>query len=369
MFQLLLDGVNIHDPASTQALQCEVGHHCDLNFISVTPPWILVLLMPTLWLPFTTAANVWSLTQIALALIAAFLVDHRFRSTGRTGLWAVFTVLTSFGLIHTLYYGQLGGLLLLGAAIVYHTRTTRARPWLEGFGLLLLTIKPHLWVILGMAILFDDLKHGRFAVIGWLGIWLGGCLFIMELLAPGANLAWALHTSQIKPLAGVVPSGEWLNGSAAFALRWWPQAELTEAVRPMALSFVPLLLAVLGVAYWIWWGPPIDWQQDVIVIIALSILVAPFSWPCDLVVLSLLAVDRLLRLRPAYRPWLFLALVGYQILAFRAYWLSEFFDALLFWYGLGYIPLLWITRRPEPNQTHLDVAQAKPSMRRQEAEA
>ena len=76
-FRAVMDGANPYDPEVLRGVQLLVGHDGAVAVLPImmwTPPWILVVLSPILWVGFSTAALLWICCNIAMVGASGLLV-------------------------------------------------------------------------------------------------------------------------------------------------------------------------------------------------------------------------------------------------------------------------------------------------------
>jgi hypothetical protein len=110
----------------------------DTNLI-LNPMWIYLILSPIAWLPTKLSFMVFLFLNILMIRLALYL-----SGTNR------FALLLSFPALWLLWYGQLDGFVMLGVALGFWSLETH-KPVITGFSILLLLVKPHIGIPLGIA--------------------------------------------------------------------------------------------------------------------------------------------------------------------------------------------------------------------------
>ncbi|GJE61602.1 glycosyltransferase family 87 protein [Methylobacterium trifolii] len=135
-------------PAYQGAIRTLFGLSLDPALVFVYPPHALLFLAPFALLPFLPAVCAWTALNLA-ALTGALRACDTGRSLPR-GLLTLLVCLSPPA-VAMIVYGHFGGLIALAAtlAVVEGQR----RPWLAGFCLACLTVKPQLACVLGLILL------------------------------------------------------------------------------------------------------------------------------------------------------------------------------------------------------------------------
>ena len=169
------------------------------------PPWVALSTFYLGFLPVSWAANVWLLLNIAMLVGSALLISSAWKPIQRIFLSvAALIFVPALGLI---VVGQYTAPVLLGAALfVYAAR--RRESALTALGLLLMTFKPHVGLLLLPAglvwLLFQKTTYARRAV--WLtiagGVLLAALGFIADPAWPLAYLHSLVSYSSLPGVAG-----------------------------------------------------------------------------------------------------------------------------------------------------------------------
>jgi hypothetical protein len=251
---------NAYDSHAIFALEKCYGAKYDSPFIMRNPPWVLFLVAPLAWLGLFAAAMLWMGAIIAAALYSIHLLKQGARIPIIVYLFAPLLV--------CLKSGQCTIFLLLGLALFF--RYHRTRPFLAGMALILLALKPHLFLLFWPLLLLDCLRHRR------LGILAGAATSFV--IASGVAL-FLDHNVWSHYLAAAQ--------SEHILLQYLPTVSdtLRLLIAP-AHAWVQFVPALIGVAWAIReYGVGWDWRENGPLLIAVSVLVAPYSWPADQVLM------------------------------------------------------------------------------------
>lgn len=159
---LLWNKQNPYDPSLMLALQRSGGLTREMPIMMWNGPWLPILFHPLLNLPLEFATPLWGVVSLLLLLSASFLLGAVYGS--RTNLWlCTFALaLTFFPIVFSLQSGQLGAVLLFALSLTLYG-LERDKPALSGAGIFLMLLKPHLFSLIFLAILFQLLRKKDFA--------------------------------------------------------------------------------------------------------------------------------------------------------------------------------------------------------------
>ena len=160
-FHLLLEGKDPYASAEMSRLQQEIHFPGPLPVLMWNPPWLLLLLAPILWMDFEGATSAWVALNVVLLAGIPFVVAPKSLlplSRGRFTFLAALTMLF-FPVLDTIKSGQLGVLLAFGVALVLRALSSGA-VFTGGMGFAILSVKPHLAVMMGLALLFRARGEG-----------------------------------------------------------------------------------------------------------------------------------------------------------------------------------------------------------------
>lgn len=254
---------NPYDPAAVMALENGAGGHFPGAFLMRNPPWALFLVLPLGWFSAPVAAVLWSFAVTIAGLVSIRLLRPAGMST--IPLNAFF-----FGpFIACVAAGQSATFLLLGVSLFLYME--RRRPFAAGAALVLPMMKPHLFLLFWPLLLLDCLRRGRWRILA--GVAAGAAA------AFGFALCFDLHVwSHYLAAVRSQHIDEQFLPNISCALR---------ALRPSALwlQAAPTIVGLaLVIGYWVrarhW-----DWMRAGTLVLALSAVTAPYSWPTDQVLL------------------------------------------------------------------------------------
>ncbi len=322
-----LAGGNPYDAAQLKPLQAAALGQPGLANVTMmwNPPWVVALVTPLGWLSSGAA----HLTFLAVQLVALMLsVTWLWKSFDGPAdrLWVAWLLALGFGpSVFIFWWGQIGGLLLLGLAGFLRYR--ESKPFVAGLFAALLAIKPHLLFAVGLVLLLDAIvsKSARRTL-------LGGALAV--LLAAGT--AWLLNPEVYSHYSSAgwesstsinTSPKDWKQPLVAYWLRM--------AVNPnvFAIQFVPLAFAsICVVLHWLKNRSTWNWTSELPKLIFVSVLFTAYgAWMFDLVVLLVPVVAATVSIlrNPGNRPLWFGGLAIMTVFSTVSPWLNRAFTGHL----------------------------------------
>jgi hypothetical protein len=265
--RLLLQHQNPYDAASVFQLEQSAGAPSSHDEVMFNPPCALPFVLPLGLFSARSAIMVWLLAMIALLMISIRIlwIVHGKRADRLHLLIYIFAPVTA-----CISQGQIVPLMLFGLASFLWLY--RDRPLLAGLCVPLLAIKPHLLFPFGLVVLLWALRGKRYSflagtLLGFTALFGIAIFFDHQVLT---HYLPALHAASFVASHGMPNVSTLLH-------RPWPAANI--------LQYVP----ELGATCWaIWWyirrRHHWDWNDDGLLLIAVSVVVAPYSWFFDEIV-------------------------------------------------------------------------------------
>ena len=280
--RLTVDGENPYSGDRLRDAQASVGL-TDLAVIAWNPPWTLTLLMPFGAVPFRAAYGLWVVVHLALVAASAALLWRAFDGPKRFAWVPLLIALTFVPTAFLIGGGQLTAVVLFGLA-GFAAACRAERPLLAGAALALCATKPHLFVPLGVWLLFSACRS-PFGTRVLLGAFAAGALLCVPptLAVPSV---WDDYFAAVTdpPDARIRPLAEWKPPLVG----WW----LRQAVpgTPFAVQWLPAVLAAVAVVVWCLKRrarlTPAESLTRLPWLVGVSLLVAPYgAWSYDLVLL------------------------------------------------------------------------------------
>lgn len=252
---------NPYDQAAAFQIEKSRGATAEHAMIMRNPPWALFLAVPLGWFDAPTAGLLWLIAIIASGLGALQLIRP-------PGLKSIPLILIFFApVLICVETEQMSLFVLLGLALF--TRFEQKRPIWAGVALTLVLLKPHLLLIFLVVLALDLWQRRRAAVVAG---------FLAGFTA--ANLAALVLDHAVW--------GEYLASMRHEGLQDYFYPNMANVCRLLMGGRAVWPLAVPGVvaAAWAlqhWWKhrERWSWPAEMPVISAVSIFVAPYSYPYD----------------------------------------------------------------------------------------
>jgi hypothetical protein len=263
--QLLAHHANPYDAVALLQLERAAGFpsHYDVMYM-LNPPWNLPLVYPLGFLGVHAASVLWSFLELACFSVSVYLLWDMY---SRPKSLRYFLVSTFAPALVCLIMGQLTLFALFG--LVLFLRTYRTNPFCAGMSLWFCLLKPHLFLPFGVVLLvwITVSKNYRIllgvvssvAISGAIALYLDPlCLdrYLAAFRHPGSQYAFV-------PCVSVL-------------LRVW----ISRNTR--GLEYLPAVAASIWAVAYFWrrranW----NWVEDGSLLILVSVLVAPYAWLYD----------------------------------------------------------------------------------------
>lgn len=335
-FQLFAHRQNPYDISLLRPLEQQIAGF-DVNIPFLNPPWTLLLLSPVMQFSYEISALLWMICNVLFAILAVLLVWKAVLNKPPSPLQLLGSLFFLPG-IFCLIWGQLGFLMAMGIACLILAEKRKSIA-LALTGILLLSVKPHLYFLLILFGLWRAVREKAFR-LPLLSLLLFAILLLLcESISPGICGQW-LHSSQsgIRDLQFLRSCN--LPVILALFMSYGGRLSLLQ------LFAVPSITAVLLLCWLQISKPAMNNQLAITVILPLSMLMAPYSWHHDFAVLLPIQVLLLLEVDPdAHRDfqpkvwtricWMNAAVSLQTYFAFR--YITEFVWIPLFFLILGAI--------------------------------
>ncbi len=337
--RLLLRGHDPYDLDALLALQRGLGHTEELPQVMWNAPFALPLILPCGLAPYAASRVAWLLASLVLVLAT---VELLWRSYGppRDRLVGLVAAGVFVPVVTTIKDGQLGPWMLLGLA-GFLGCARAGRWWLAGALLPLVAIKPHSVHLLWPALALWCARTRQWRVVA------GGALSTGVLL--GVALLFDPQVLAHHRAALVVKGLQFVEV--------YPTATLASRLR-LALGWDPTWpLVVLPALAWVWFAArawarrraPFDWQTELPLLVAVSLVSAPYAWSHHLVFALPAVVHAAALTRAAWpRPGAKLVLAAYALVTVAAVGVSLTSDDRepdLWWLATAYLPVYLLARR------------------------
>jgi hypothetical protein len=268
--RLNAQGRNPYDIQEIEELEKAVGRDTPA-VLMWNPPWVLPLVMPFGILEVQTAQLLWLVLQFLALVVSADWLWHLYGGDPRRRwvAWLVaFTFLPSY---FALTAGQVSPMVLLGTVALLHGLRAN-RPVFAGISTLLLAIKPHLLLLVFLALLLWSLQERRWTLLASSAATGLGATLIALACNPDVLAQYA------DALAN--PPAQYRSPTLGLLLRLWLGDHFW-------LQFLPPLAGVMWLLlYWRRHCKAWNWAQQLPLVVLVSVLTAAYgAWPFDLVIL------------------------------------------------------------------------------------
>jgi len=267
--RLVLDGHNPYSPRETINLQNRISFAGKGPLVMLNPPWILPVIVPFGLLSFSTGKSLWFVVGLALVFLSVhWLWDLYGEGQKRWIGWLLAVSFLPIGVV--LAIGQIGPLILVGLAGFLRFEA-RHDDYLAGAFLFLTALKPHLVLLLWIALLLWTWYRQRWKPLAAL----------LGMLAGASLLAVLLDHRAFQQYVG-------LFGKERIVFQDGPTVGglLRHLSGLPAMQFLPLGAAALWfVVYWIRWHSDWEWRDRLPSLLLASIVATSYAWFFDQIVL------------------------------------------------------------------------------------
>ena len=287
----LVHHANPYNDAQIFRLERDAGSKLDRPYFMRNSPIALLLAVPFGFMREWPAALLWSVLLVASVMISIRMIwQIQGRPEGRLHLVGyIFPPVLS-----CMTLGQIGILLLLGfTTFLYFHRT---REFVAGLALVLCSLKPHLFIPFSLILLIWCIQKRAFRILAGFAAGLGICILLVSILDPSVWSQYAQMMNAEDVLQQPLPTVSLLLRVAVNQNAVW-------------IQFVPAVTASLW-ALWYFRRSEWNWAHQGLLLLTVSVMVAPYAWFTDeSVVLPaiLAAVYRLEQKRTSLVPFLLVA--------------------------------------------------------------
>lgn len=283
----MLAGGNPYDPSQMLLVEqlCNPGQ--ESAFMMWVPPWALLFIIPFISLDFWIGKVFF---QFSLVLAAIGGVRALFQSSSGSAAALILT-LAFYPLWAPAEFGQIAGLLFIGLTLVV-VGTEKDRPWLEGAGLVLLTIKPHVGYLVFVWYLRCWASGKRLSTLSRFSAVFTGVAGITWMIFPQSMEGWI--AGFLHPPEGVPFAATWREASlsAYFADFLQQRFGLAQQFAAVALAFV---LSAAAFLLFMLRPQAALTRRDLSIFLLVSAMTAPQSWVFDWCVLALVHLEMIQR--------------------------------------------------------------------------
>lgn len=297
-FHLISRGGNPYDPQAMLGLQRSMEPGLPEALMMWNPPWLPLVLSPVLIPSYELSRFLWLLFSSLMLYLSVRMITGML-DVEKSMPHLVYLCALAFPVLECLRLGQTGFFLLLAlSGGWYYSR--KGEHFLAGLMFALLGAKPHLFIFVGVLVLFSRewTRKGGFSQI-WNLRFLSGCIVgTMALWSLAIAVSPELPAQWVPALkgtvSGVTPAYRWRTATMASVLR-----DIFSGEQKPEQLFYLWLPCVAGVSGTVLWKlrtynrsrvtkKPKD--ENLPLWTAVSVMLSPFAWPFDFVILLPLVV-------------------------------------------------------------------------------
>jgi len=335
--RLNLQGENPYDGQKKDAMQVEVSGHGSNTYpvsIMLNPPFAVTMVMPFGLLGYPLARMAWLIVSIASIVFSAQLCWQIYNGASRQR-WLAWAAIILFGpMISVLEVGQISALILLGVTCFLYFTHVRRNDWAAGVCLVLVAIKPQVFYLFWIALLFWVIQHRRWVILAsfaasMLGLTLVAIMFNPHVLAQYLDMVQQGYLPELAtPTIGAYLRFFWLGTD-----KFW-------------LQFVaPVVGGLWMLYYWYRHNPTWSWAEQMPVLLLASQVSAPYTYTYDQVILIPVVILVMTKIGQNWKSWTNLILLAVYLainildlvlhMKLSDFWFVWLAPAFLIWFILA----------------------------------
>lgn len=265
--RLFLTGKDPYSASAVYVMENSLGYHGELQTM-LNPPWTLPMVSVLGVGPFSLMHLVWFVVVLILETLSVLMLWHYFGGA-RKQSWIALAVLgTYFPAAIAEQVGQITPLMLFGLA-VFLWMERRGQYRIASAGLFLLSLKPHLVWLVALAVFLWAIQIRKYYLI-----------FVPCLLC----LTFTLFSLWVNPSVwGYFHQTTQAAIESRCGLAFILGPEVSRSYP--GLRFLPMLIGLVWFA-WIWqkYRACWRWEEQIPLLLLVSIGTAPYYWPHDYVI-------------------------------------------------------------------------------------
>jgi len=281
--RLVQAGENPYNSDAAAALQRDLGSSHDYAIMMWNPPWTLTILAPVLNLPFGVSAAIWFYLSFCLLLSSSVLLFKAEAPAVYAPILPLLAAAIFYPAWQSLVWGQLSIFLLFALSVSYFF-FKREKFILSGFIASLLTVKPHLFILIWLLAIHQVVSLRNYRLL--FGLFSGFLALTLPIVLIDSSLfiRW-IEAIQSKELVSSVATIEWKTASLISWLRI-----IAISVSSYDPQWLLTVVPLLGVLVGIFWLPKQKPYEVVPFALTLSVIIAPYGWLYDFSLLLLVQV-------------------------------------------------------------------------------
>jgi Glycosyltransferase family 87 len=285
--KLLVHHTNPYSPAGVLAFEEAQGRSTSSPLVMLNPPWALFLVAPLGLVNVRAGLFMWTLAAIICVFVSARMLEAP--SNDRALAFVFAPVLAC------ILSGQSSPFLLLGFSLFL--RFYKSRSFLAGASLLLMAIKPHLFLIFWAVLLVDCIYRRRFLILAGAATALAAATAFSMLFDIHI---WRDYLSTLREFR--IQPGSLPTASTLFRI-----------VIDRRAAWLLLVPSALGIIWGLWYYSRRkhlwDWRIHGMLLMLVTILVSPYAFFSDeIVLLPSIAFALTLPEKRRYSAWILIAI-------------------------------------------------------------
>ncbi len=292
-FVVTLSGANPYDGEQILSVQRSLRNQLE-PLMMWNPPWLLILLGPILCLPWKLAVFSWFTASLLSFVCASYLLIFKLYPPN-TRLLSNFTLLLALlsfpPLWACLELGQIGCFLFLGVVLVWYGLKAH-KPMLGGLGMVLLSLKPHLFLLVFLIFLFFWIRKVFLSTLFYTVLFQAFLILLLLVFDSSLISNWLYSATKGDPSGIAVNTSSWIGVTPFSALRslaWSAESRiLLYKLSWLAPCFGLLYLFKEVLAAKSQSVSMARLKDCFPVIVLVSFLTSPFGWFFDLVSIAII---------------------------------------------------------------------------------
>jgi hypothetical protein len=295
-----ISGGNPYDSDELLFFQKQGGSNNSQPLMMYNPPWTLALILIFGFFNRSTGQIIWLLTNISILLFSSLEI-WKIITNQSSQRWIALLVTFSFiSTILVLALGQITPFVLLGLVGLLTFLPNSKYDIASGLSLVLISIKPQLTIIFWFALVFWVVQQRRWLIL------ISGSVILIILI----GILSIYNPHLIQQYLGMLQTNQilmWENPTIGSLLRfvWFDNNNFWIHVMPIIFG------AIWFIYYWNRKHDTWNWEDEIPILLLVSVLISPFTWTYDYVILVpviLLAASWLFRDRKRQSALLFVGI-------------------------------------------------------------
>lgn len=333
--RLDFQGYNPYDPNLLLGMQHSVGWKIERPLMMWNPPWILPILIPFSLLTYSQSRLLWFFTSVGIIVFAANQSWRLYLGSQRKYWIGLIISFLFTPILYTLLLGQSAPWILLGIVGFLLFIDKPKSLWIAGAWAALITIKPQLFYLFFIVLLFWCIENKSWKVlIGCISTIAVG-LLIASLFNPDVLLEYIQALFNYPPENFATPTLGFLLRALFGYEKFW-------------LQFLPPSLGVIWlVFYWLKKHSSWNWRNEIPILMFVSIITSPYTWNHDQLILIPALIQASILLLASSKRWkTILIFLAFLIINYVNFLIHQRLDeSYTVWVGFAMFGLYIISRQ------------------------